>query len=409
MRKLILLVLCATAWAQQPVAVTDGTNGNVAVKPANTQPALADKSQVITLSPNNGGLPVNLVAQAQAAVACKSSGSVSSLACSYGSNITKGNTLIVAFCNGNTNAPTGPISETNTANTWVKATHAANGSAFECDIWFAVNASASEAKQITVTPGGSNASIAMTVYEYSGMLQWAPGVDITSSNTGSSTTAQTQDVASDASNAVIIGAVGVGTGAQTITPGTGWTNDSGQQNPTTPAGLFSFISMSQLLDDADAVTPSATFTSEPWALVTAVFHSASLPIAGSVRVPGTTPRTTDSAQRCTLVSAASTNATNCKAFPGNVYGFRFVNTTTTIYYLRLYNLAAAPTCSSSTGFVESIPIPPAGASGQAGGIVSMEPMGEAYSTGIGFCFTGGSSSTDNTNAAIGVFGTILYR
>ena len=126
-------------------------------------------------------------------------------------------------------------------------------------------------------------------------------------------------------------------------------------------------------------------------------------------VPVATATTTNTALRCTLVSAASTNATNCKASAGNIYGFRFVNTTTTVYYLRLYNLTTAPTCSSATGFIESIPIPPAGASGQAGGIVAIEAFGEGYSTGIGFCFTGGSSSTDATNAATGVFGTILYK
>jgi hypothetical protein len=91
---------------------------------------------------------------------------------------------------------------------------------------------------------------------------------------------------------------------------------------------------------------------------------------------------------------------------GNVYGFRFVNTTATIYYLRMYNASSAPTCSSGTGFVESIPIP---ASTSGAGFAFLEPMGEAYTTGIGFCLTGGSSSTDNTNAAVGVFGTILYK
>ena len=122
--------------------------------------------------------------------------------------------------------------------------------------------------------------------------------------------------------------------------------------------------------------------------------------------PVTTATTTDTALRCTLVSAASTNATVCKASAGNVYGFRFVNTTATLYYLRMYNLTSGPTCSSATGFVESIPIP---ASATGAGIVAIEPMGEGYSTGISFCFTGGGSSTDNTNAATGVFGTVLYK
>src|ERR1035438_171369 len=95
--------------------------------------------------------------------------------------------------------------------------------------------------------------------------------------------------------------------------------------------------------------------------------------------PVATPNTANTALRCTLVSAASTNATVCKASAGNVYGFRFVNTTATLYYLRMYNLTSGPTCSSATGFVESIPIP---ASATGAGIVAIEPMGEGYTTGI---------------------------
>lgn len=120
----------------------------------------------------------------------------------------------------------------------------------------------------------------------------------------------------------------------------------------------------------------------------------------------TTPNTANTALRCVLASAASNNATNCKSSAGNVYGWRFVNTTATIYYLRMYNLSSSPTCTSATGFVESIPIP---ASSSGAGFAFMEPMGEAYSTGIGFCLTSGSASTNNGSAATGVFGTILYK
>jgi hypothetical protein len=34
---------------------------------------------------------------------------------------------------------------------------------------------------------------------------------------------------------------------------------------------------------------------------------------------------------------------------------------------------------------------------------------QSFTTGIGFCLTGGGSSTDNTNAATGVYVTILYK
>ena len=116
--------------------------------------------------------------------------------------------------------------------------------------------------------------------------------------------------------------------------------------------------------------------------------------------------TSGGASVCYITSAASTNATSCKASAGQVYSYRVINTTATLYYLRMYNLASAPTCSSATGFVQTIPIP---ASTTGAGVASSIAVGEAYSTGIGFCLTGGGSSTDNTNAATGVYITINYK
>jgi hypothetical protein len=117
----------------------------------------------------------------------------------------------------------------------------------------------------------------------------------------------------------------------------------------------------------------------------------------------------DGALECVIVSAASTNSNNCKGSAGQFFGYDLYNTTTTTYYLRLYNTSSAPTCSSSTGFIRSIPIPPAAASGQVGGGIRVMPVGVSYGTGLSYCLTGGSSSTDNTNAATGVFGTVVYR
>ncbi len=125
--------------------------------------------------------------------------------------------------------------------------------------------------------------------------------------------------------------------------------------------------------------------------------------------PGATTSSNVAVTACNIVSAATTNATNCKASAGNFYGFEIFNTTTTVYYLRLYNSSSAPTCSSATGFIRSIPIPPAAASGQVGGIVSNQVFPTNYGTGISFCITGGSSSTDNTSAAAGIFGEIRYE
>ena len=123
-------------------------------------------------------------------------------------------------------------------------------------------------------------------------------------------------------------------------------------------------------------------------------------------VPSASATTTNSASTYYLTSAASTNSTNIKASAGNVYTIRAVNTTATIYYLRMYNASSAPTCSSATNFIESIPIP---ASTSGGGIAINQTVGQAYSTGISFCLTGGGSSSDNTNAAVGVYLTVLYK
>jgi hypothetical protein len=115
------------------------------------------------------------------------------------------------------------------------------------------------------------------------------------------------------------------------------------------------------------------------------------------------------ASACNILSAASTNATSCKGSAGNLYGYEIYNTSTTVYYLRLYNLASAPTCSSATGFIRTIPIPPASAAGGVGGAVSNYSVPVNFGTGIGYCITAGSSSTDNTSAATGVFGEVRYK
>lgn len=260
------------------VQVWDGTNGPVAVKAANTSPVLVDKAQVHAISPNNTGLPVNLPAIVQS-TNNKSTGSVASLAKAFTSNNAQGNTIIVVCGVGNGTAPT--ISDTN-SNTYTQASQVANGTALNIAVFYAVNI-ASGANTVTVNNGGSTASIAMEIYEVSGLLAQVTGQpDQTATSTGTSGTASTSAVSALSTNEYAFAGIGVGTAAQTITAGSGWTNDSGQQNPTTPAGLFSFISMSQYLGGLKSVTPQATFTSEPWAIAVATFRPVLLGVGAAV-------------------------------------------------------------------------------------------------------------------------------
>lgn len=262
------------------IQLWDGTNGPVAVKAANTSPVLADKAITTAISPNNSGLPVNLPTTVQSTNA-KSSGSVASLAKAFSSNNAQGNSIVVVCGVGNGTAPT--ISDTN-SNTYTQAAQVANGTAFNVAVFYAVNI-ASGANTVTVNNGGSTASIAMEIYEVSGLLASIPNQpDQTATNTGSSGTASTSTISAMSPNELAFAAVGVGTAAQTITVGSGWTNDSGQQNPTTPAGLFSFVSMSQFLGSLKAVTPQATFTSEPWAIAVATFRPVILGVEGTTKI-----------------------------------------------------------------------------------------------------------------------------
>ncbi len=105
---------------------------------------------------------------------------------------------------------------------------------------------------------------------------------------------------------------------------------------------------------------------------------------------------------CTLgktLSAASTNSTSVTATQSTLCSLNVVNTTATLYYLKLYNKATAATCNSDT-VLQTIPIP-ASATG-AGIAVAIGPFGWDFSLGITFCLTGGIADNDNANAATGV-------
>lgn len=99
------------------------------------------------------------------------------------------------------------------------------------------------------------------------------------------------------------------------------------------------------------------------------------------------------------LSAATNNSTLVTTGNGAIWDFQAVNTTATLYYVRFYDTAVAPTCSSPTGVIANFPVP---ASTTGNGIAPSFPKGKIYSTGLGFCITAGSADNDNTSAATGV-------
>jgi hypothetical protein len=130
-------------------------------------------------------------------------------------------------------------------------------------------------------------------------------------------------------------------------------------------------------------------------------------VIGTLPAQSLTSSTTGGATPYHLASAATTNSTLISTGAHSLYNLSVINTTATLYYLRVYDQAAAPTCSSATGAVHSYPIP-ASTTG-AGFTFNLGAPGEAYALGIGFCITGGGADTDVTSAATGVYLNLSYK
>lgn len=94
-----------------------------------------------------------------------------------------------------------------------------------------------------------------------------------------------------------------------------------------------------------------------------------------------------------LVSAATTNATSVKTSAGQVYSITAMNTNAAVRYLKLYNLAVAPTVGTSTP-VQVYALPP------SGGLTLSFPVGMAFSTGIALATTTGAADTDTGAVAL---------
>src|ERR1043165_5670390 len=237
------------------------------LKAANTSPTLADNPLVMGLSPANTGLPVNTPAIVQKANAA-STGSVATLAKAFTTANVAGNSIIVVCGCGNGTAMTVADSA---GNTYTQAITKANSTTFEAAIFYAVNIAAGT-NTVTVTNAGTTASMALEIYEVSGLLaQVVAQPDQSTSGTGTSATPTLAALAASSPNSLAFMGIAVGTAAQatSVTAATNWSLDS-TQNTTTPAGLYSFGALSQYLGGTTAVVPTATIaSSEPYAAVAA--------------------------------------------------------------------------------------------------------------------------------------------
>jgi len=96
----------------------------------------------------------------------------------------------------------------------------------------------------------------------------------------------------------------------------------------------------------------------------------------------------------TVNSAASTNGANVKASAANVYGLSVHNASASTKYVRLFNLATAPTVGTSVPIM--VVAVPATSSKEIEFVPALR-----FSTGLAVAITGGAAATDNTAVAAG--------
>lgn len=113
------------------------------------------------------------------------------------------------------------------------------------------------------------------------------------------------------------------------------------------------------------------------------------------------PGNTGAATNHHVVSAATTNAAVVKASAGKVVGWNLSNTTASWRYVKLHNIATAPTAGS--GVVMTIAIPPNST------VTRTIEGGISFATGIGRTVVTGAADTDVTATAVNdVVGDIQF-
>lgn len=132
----------------------------------------------------------------------------------------------------------------------------------------------------------------------------------------------------------------------------------------------------------DVTTPRVTLASDDPAV------SALAAIQARVNTPAAT---TGGATPLKVISTASTNPTSVKASAGTLFALVVTNTNAAVRYLKLYDLAVAPTVGTSTPVLTiAIPGNPAG----AGVVVPIPNCGIAFGTGIALALTTGAADSD---------------
>jgi hypothetical protein len=99
-------------------------------------------------------------------------------------------------------------------------------------------------------------------------------------------------------------------------------------------------------------------------------------------------------------SAANTNATEVIIGKTQIRYIVAVNQTATVNYLKLYDVATAPTCGTTTPVLFKVALP----ASTSNPVVLQIPIpdGMQFQNGVGMCLTGAVADNDSSNAVTGI-------
>lgn len=190
---------------------------------------------------------------------------------------------------------------------------------------------------------------------------------------------------------------------------------SGLQVDEVSGSLF-HTDFAGLLTQLDLLSTAANQSTEIASLSTIATNTGSAIPTGGNNVGFMTPAPSGAVVGATLyhhysAATAGGDAQFIKASPGTLYSLTGIQTTTTPMEIKLYNLTAAPTCSSTAGVLANYPIQSNVIA--PGFSIPIPAVGWNFSTGIAYCIVAQGSpvpaDADNGAAATGVVLNAAYN
>lgn len=215
---------------------------------------------------------------------------------------------------------------------------------------------------------------------------------VSAGSVSASTTVATASIGSASKLLVYNG----GSGLAYVTVGTSATTASSASVPL-PSGSaivldsFNTTNLSAITTSGSASLTFANGDGEPYFVVAGSGGSGGAVTVSSGSI-SLVPTTSGGLSVSSVIMSTTTNATLVSSAACQVYKIEVFNNSANIGYLKLYNLSSAPTAGSS--LVVARYLVPGSASGA--GMITTTDMGDAYSTGLGYTFTGGILDSDTT-------------